>query len=73
MIVTLIKTEYITTLVLPEKIKGKYQIKNGVITFSPNKKEDTTDMLYIKDGFLCKDAACNEIFSKTDSTCKSLK
>lgn len=56
-----------------EKIKGKYQIKNGVITFSPNKKEDTTDMLYIKDGFLCKDAACNEIFSKTDSTCKSLK
>lgn len=56
-----------------EKIKGKYQMKNGVITFKPNKKEDKTDMLYIKDGFLCKDAACNEIFTKTDSSCKSLK
>ena len=28
MIVTLIKTEYITTLVLPEKIKGQYWIKD---------------------------------------------
>lgn len=54
-------------------IKGKYKIKNGAITFKPNKEEQTTDMLYIKDGFLCGDAACSEIYTKTDSTCKSIK
>lgn len=54
-------------------IKGKYKIKNGVITFTPNDKTKSTTLLYIKDEHLCEDADCNKIFAKSDETCSSLK
>lgn len=53
-------------------IKGKYKIKNGVITFTPNDKTKSTTLLYIKDEYLCEDADCNKIFAKSDETCSSL-
>lgn len=53
-------------------IKGKYKIKNGVITFTPSTKDATTTLLYIKDGHLCEDADCNKIFAESDEKCSSL-
>ncbi|HAB67258.1 MAG TPA: hypothetical protein DCE23_07815 [Firmicutes bacterium] len=49
---------------------GKFKIKKGVITFTPD-KEGQTKLLYIKDGLLCGDADCNKIFAKSTSTCTS--
>ena len=50
-------------------IKGKYKIKNGVITFTPNDKDAVTNMLYIKDDILCGDANCNTIYARSNGTC----
>lgn len=47
---------------------GKYKIKNGVITFTPDKKGKTR-LLYTKSGLLCKDADCQEIYAKSNATC----
>lgn len=49
-------------------ISGKYKIKNGVITFTPN-DSDNTKMLYIKDDHLCSDAQCTLIFAKSNEKC----
>lgn len=48
---------------------GKYKIKNGIITFTPDGEEAQTKILYTKDGQLCGDAACNKIFARSNSTC----
>lgn len=50
---------------------GKYKIKKGVITFTPNDKNAKTTMLYIKDKHLCGDVSCNEIYAESDETCSS--
>lgn len=50
---------------------GKYKIKNGVITFTPDGKDSQTKMLYTKDGQLCQDAACTKIYARSSSTCSS--
>lgn len=52
-------------------ISGKYNIKNGVITFKPDDGSKTT-MLYIKDEHLCGDVECTKIFAKSDEKCSSL-
>lgn len=49
---------------------GKFKIKKGVITFTPD-KEGKSKLLYIKDGLLCGDAECNKIYAKSTSTCTS--
>lgn len=51
-------------------IKGKYKVKNGVITFTPN-DNDKTSLLYIKDGHLCGDSQCTIIYAKSNETCSS--
>lgn len=51
---------------------GKYKTKKGVITFTPD-KDGKTKLLYIKDGLLCGDAECNQIFAKSTETCSSPK
>lgn len=51
-------------------IKGKYKIKKGVITFTPN-DSDNTSMLYIKDDHLCGDSQCTVIYAKSNETCSS--
>ncbi len=48
---------------------GKYKIKKGVITFTPESKKGKESMLYIKDDHLCGDAACKTIYTKSNSTC----
>jgi len=50
---------------------GKYKIKKGVITFIPDKEEKKTRLLYTKDGLLCGDADCTEIFARSNKTCSS--
>ncbi len=52
-------------------VKGKYKIKNGVITFTPEDKNEKTTMLYIKDGYLCNDADCKEIFAESNGSCNA--
>lgn len=52
-------------------ISGKYNIKNGVITFKPDDSSNTT-MLYIKDEHLCGDVECTKIFAKSNEKCSSL-
>lgn len=52
-------------------IKGKYKIKNGVITFTPDDKKYSESLLYIKDGHLCADSDCNQIFAESDANCSS--
>ena len=52
-------------------IEGKYKIKNGVITFTPNDKKLSKKMLYIKDNHLCGDANCTKIFAASNSTCNA--
>ena len=54
-----------------DTIKGKYKIKNGVITFTPDDKEHKTTMLYIKNNHLCEDAECNRIFAASDQNCSA--
>ncbi len=49
--------------------KGKYKIKNGVITFTPDKKDAETKLLYIKDDHLCEDPDCTRIFASSNETC----
>lgn len=49
--------------------KGSYSIRKGVITFRPNGKDSQEKLLYIKDGYLCGDAACSEIFAHSNETC----
>ena len=49
--------------------KGKYKIKNGVITFTPNDKDAETKMLYIKDDHLCDDPNCTNIYAASNATC----
>ena len=51
---------------------GKYKIKKGVITFTPDGKKETTRLLYIKDNHLCGDAECNEIFAVSNDTCSNI-
>lgn len=51
--------------------KGKYKIKKGVIIFTPENEEAKTKMLYTKDGHLCGNADCTEIYAKSNSTCSS--
>ena len=52
-------------------IKGKYKLKNGVITFTDDSKKTT--LLYTKNGYLCIDADCNKIFFKSNENCEALK
>lgn len=52
---------------------GKYQMKKGVLTFKPESKKGETRLLYTKDGYLCGDAACTQIYSKSNSTCTTLE
>lgn len=50
---------------------GKYKMKKGVITFTPDDKEKETKILYTKDGFLCGDAGCSKIYARSNSTCST--
>ncbi len=50
---------------------GKYKLKKGVITFTPDKEDAKTRLLYTKDGLLCGDADCTEIFARSNKTCSS--
>lgn len=50
---------------------GKYKIKKGVITFTPDNEEIDSKILYTKDGLLCADTECNKIFAKSNETCSS--
>lgn len=54
-------------------IKGKYKMKNGVITFTPDDKKKKVTMLYIKDDHLCADVDCNEIYFASDDKCSATK
>lgn len=49
--------------------KGKYKIKKGVIIFTPENTNAKQKMLYTKDGHLCGNADCTEIFAKSNSSC----
>lgn len=51
--------------------KGKYKIKKGVIIFTPTDKKNKKKMLYTKNGHLCGDANCSQIYAKSNSTCSS--
>ena len=48
---------------------GKYKIKKGVITFTPDDKDGQTKILYTKDGQLCGDASCTKIYARSNATC----
>ena len=48
---------------------GKYKMKKGVLTFTPESKNGEVKLLYTKDGYLCGDASCTEIYSRSNSTC----
>lgn len=48
---------------------GKYQIKNGVIVFTPKDKKNETKMLYIKNDHLCFDSDCTKVFATSNETC----
>lgn len=50
---------------------GTYKIKKGVITFTPDNNNSKTKLLYIKNGHLCADADCNEIFAESNENCSS--
>lgn len=50
---------------------GKYKMKKGVLTFTPESDNGEVKLLYTKDGYLCGDAACTQIYSKSNSTCTS--
>ena len=50
---------------------GKYKIKKGIITFTPDNEDGETKILYTKDGQLCGDAACNKIYARSNATCSS--
>lgn len=52
---------------------GKYKIKKGVITFTPEKNGQGVKILYTKDGLLCADTECNKIFAKSNSTCSAIE
>ena len=52
---------------------GTYKMKKGIITFTPDDKNAEKRILYTKDGYLCGDAGCNQIYAKSDSTCSSSK
>ena len=48
---------------------GKYKIKKGVITFTPDSKDGQDKMLYIKDDHLCEDPDCTKIFAASNESC----
>ena len=48
-------------------IKGKYKVKKGIIILKP--ENDKESLLYTKNGFLCEDADCSKIFSKSNKSC----
>jgi hypothetical protein len=50
---------------------GKYKKKKGVITFTPKTENGKVKLLYIKDEYLCGDAACTQIYARSNSTCTS--
>lgn len=50
---------------------GKYKMKKGVLTFKPESDKGKVKLLYAKDGHLCGDAACTQIYSRSNSTCTS--
>ncbi len=50
---------------------GKYKIKKGVITFTPEKNGNGVKILYTKDGLLCADTECEKIFARSNSTCSA--
>lgn len=50
---------------------GRFKIKKGVITFTPKETSAETKILYIKDGYLCGDAACTKIYARSNSTCSA--
>ena len=52
---------------------GKYKMKKGVLTFTPESEKGETKLLYTKDGYLCGDVACTQIYSRSNSTCSSTK
>lgn len=52
---------------------GKYKTKKGVITFTPKDKTKKVKLLYTKDDYLCGDAACTQIYARSNSTCTSNK
>lgn len=48
---------------------GKYKMKKGVLTFKPESDKGEVKLLYTKDGHLCGDPACTQIYSRSNSTC----
>ena len=52
---------------------GNYKVKKGVITFTPDEKGKQTKILYMKDGYLCGNAACTKIYAKSNSTCQPVE
>ena len=52
------------------KVSGTYKIKDDTIEVNRSTK---TDVLYIKNGYLCGDSGCNMIYSKTDNMCNSIE
>ena len=50
---------------------GKYKIKKGIITFTPENQDLKEKMLYIKDGLLCWDADCSKIYARSNATCSN--
>lgn len=48
---------------------GKYKMKKGVLTFTPEGEKGQVKLLYTKDGYLCGDASCTQIYSRSNSTC----
>lgn len=54
-------------------ITGTYKEKDGVLTFIPDNTKLKTKMLYIKDGLICDDAQCKNIYFKSDDKCMPLE
>ena len=54
-------------------ITGRYKEKDGVLTFIPDNTKLKTTMLYLKDGLICEDAQCKNIYFKSDDKCMPLE
>ena len=54
-------------------VTGKYKDKDGVLTFVPNNTKLQTKMLYVKDGLICEDAQCKNIYFKSDDKCMPIE
>lgn len=50
---------------------GKYKMKKGVITFTPEDDEAEEKLLYTKDGHLCGNADCSIIYARSNKTCSA--